>query len=176
MRNITRYLLVVLLLSGLMCAATTSVRATSPQVSFANGPSQAQLRAGDGSPMPVCTPGKPCGNDQVRQLRAGDGSPMPVCTPGKPCGNDQVRQLRAGDGSPMPVCTPGKPCGNDQVRQLRAGDGSPMPVCTPGKPCNNDQLRADCNSASALALIVSILTWEVITKESSIGRNKIVLV
>ena len=88
MRNITRYVLVTLVFCCLMHAATTSVRTISSQVSFTSGSSQVHLRAGDGSPMPVCTPGKQCNNDQ---LRAGDGSPMPVCTPGKQCNNDQLR-------------------------------------------------------------------------------------
>ena len=86
---------------------------------------------------PCATHGQ-CDNSQL-SLVPGDGSPMPVCQPGKDCNNDQF-QLRAGDGSPMPVCQPGKNCNNDQF-QLRAGDGSPMPVCQPGKDCNNDQFQ-----------------------------------
>jgi hypothetical protein len=41
---------------------------------------------------------------------------MPACSPGHPCGNDNL-QLRAGDGSPMPACSPGHPCGNDNLMQ-----------------------------------------------------------
>lgn len=64
----------------------------------------------------------------------GDGSPMPVCQPGKPgCNNDQF-QLRAGDGGRQPVCAPGENCNNDDF-QLRAGDGSPPPVSTSDLSC-----------------------------------------
>jgi hypothetical protein len=44
---------------------------------------------------------------------------MPLCAPGKPCNNDQLK-LQAGDGGPMPLCAPGKPCNNDQERLLMA--------------------------------------------------------
>ena len=78
MKNVVRFLFVTVLLSG----AVSALAVSKTEV--------ASLRAGDGSPMPICSPGKPCGNDNL-QLRAGDGSPMPICSPGKPCGNDNLR-------------------------------------------------------------------------------------
>ena len=121
---------------------------------------QLQLRASDGSPMPVCQPGKNCNNDQW-QLRASDGSPIPHCHPGKKCNNDQF-QLRASDGSPIPQCDPGKKCTNDQC-QLRASDGSPIPQCEPGKklqqrsaPVARERWLADAGVPSGPAIATTI--------------------
>jgi len=111
MRKLLLTILSTLALASTLCA-------TAPA---ALQPSPAARHGGDGSPMPTCTPGKNCDDDQL-QLLAGDGSPMPTCTPGSPgCPGDQNLRpnvLVAGDGSPMPTCTPGKNCNDDQERQV----------------------------------------------------------
>jgi len=120
MKNILILVICMLLFAGVLCASTTPIaNLTAPSISLVPGNNdQLRLQAGDGGPMPLCAPGKPCNNDQLK-LQAGDGGPMPLCAPGKPCNNDQLK-LQAGDGGPMPLCAPGKPCNNDQERLLMA--------------------------------------------------------
>jgi hypothetical protein len=116
----------MLLCACILGASTTPIPANpmAPSVIAAKGAWSIALVPGDG--------------DQLR-LQAGDGGPMPLCAPGKPCNIDQLK-LQAGDGGPMPLCAPGKPCNIDQLK-LQAGDGGPMPLCAPGKPCNIEQER-----------------------------------
>ena len=82
MKNIMRSIVVTLALSGLVFASTIPALATTAStVNLASSssnptqnPDQVQLPTGDGAPMPACSPGHPCGNDNL-QLRAGDGAP-----------------------------------------------------------------------------------------------------
>jgi hypothetical protein len=74
--------LIAVLIAGVLSAVggATSVSATSPSCTSSHwyGTNTPALIPSDGSPMPVCPPGKPgCNNDEFK-LRAGDGSPMPV--------------------------------------------------------------------------------------------------
>jgi len=96
MKNVLILVICTLLSAGILCASTTPIaNLTAPSISLVPGNNdQLRLQAGDGGPMPLCAPGKPCNNDQLK-LQAGDGGPMPLCAPGKPCNNDQERLLMA---------------------------------------------------------------------------------
>jgi hypothetical protein len=118
MKNILILFICMLLSASVLYAASPLPTNLTAQPTIASEGAWSTLVPGDGSPQPVCAPGRPCNNDQLQQL-AGDGSPQPVCAPGRPCNNDQLQQL-AGDGSPQPVCAPGRPCNNDQEKLLMA--------------------------------------------------------
>ena len=111
MKNILILVICMLLSAGVLFASTSSLP-TNLKAQLAIGPQVA-----DGGPQPVCAPGRPCNNDQLRPQVA-DGGPQPVCAPGRHCNNDQLR-LQA-DGGPQPVCAPGRHCNNDQERLLMA--------------------------------------------------------
>ena len=105
MKNLLLAILVSIMLAGTLCAGTSlAPSANSAQTVFI-GESYTLVK--------LCGLGDVCGGT-LSDFSPGDGSPMPVCQPGKGCNNDQF-QLRAGDGSPMPVCQPGKGCNNDQL-------------------------------------------------------------
>ena len=118
MKNALILAICMLLFAGVVYAATNPLPTnlmTQPTIA-SEGAGSITLIPGDGSPQPLCAPGRHCNDDQLQQV-AGDGSPQPVCAPGRHCNNDQLQQL-AGDGSPQPVCAPGRHCNNDQERLL----------------------------------------------------------
>ena len=101
---------------------------------------QLQLRADDGSPMPVCAPGKNCSNGTVAAaggrwiadagVRAGQElQQRHSCS----CGRTMDRRCRCALRARTAATT---------QLQLRADDGSPMPVCAPGKNCSNGTVAA----------------------------------
>ena len=129
MKHISAVVFALVVAASLTCSATNPLPPAN-----SNSVAPQALLPGEGSPMPLCSPGN-CPPPQIHalDLTAGEGSPMPLCSPGN-CPPPQIHalDLTAGEGSPMPLCSPGHCPPSVATPRLTAGEGSPMPLCSPG--------------------------------------------